>query len=140
MFFADVNSNVGLFFALGAIAGIDGGMQGTMIYGMIPDTLEYGQWKTGFRSDAFNYAFTSLMMKWGGAAGPAVLGLLLSALEYVPNVAQSDSVKTAITAMFTLVPAFICLLNIVPLLFYKLDRSKYNQIVSDIIKQEKQRA
>lgn len=38
------------------------------IYGMVPDTVEYGQWKSGIRTDGFVYASTSFMNKLGGAA------------------------------------------------------------------------
>ncbi len=32
----------------------------TAIYAIIPDCVEYGEWKTGVRNDGFQYAFISL--------------------------------------------------------------------------------
>ena len=45
----------------------------TAIYAIIPDCVEYGEWKTGLRNDGFQYAFISLGNKIGMAVGTALL-------------------------------------------------------------------
>lgn len=45
----------------------------TAIYAIIPDCVEYGEWKTGVRNDGFQYAFISLGNKIGMAIGTSVL-------------------------------------------------------------------
>lgn len=127
-----VSSDLTLFFVFGGLAGIGQGIFSAMIFGMVPDTVEYGEVKSGVRSEGFNYAFTSLAMKWGGAAGPAVLGLLLASTGYIPNVDQSPDVLNAIALMMTLVPGILTLLIAIPFLFYKLDRKKFNELVDEL--------
>ncbi len=36
----------------------------TAIYAIVPDCVEYGEWKTGLRNDGFQYAFISLGNKY----------------------------------------------------------------------------
>ena len=47
----------------------------TAIYAIIPDCVEYGEWRTGIRNDGFQYAFISLGNKIGMALGTALLAL-----------------------------------------------------------------
>ena len=42
-------------------------------YGIVGDTVDVGEYKSGVRVDGFISSFVSLMMKAGGAVGPAVL-------------------------------------------------------------------
>lgn len=132
MFFVASAETMVWFFVLGAFGGVSMGVFITGIFGMVPDTVEYGEHKVGFRSEGFNYAFTSLAIKWGGAAGPAALGFLLAAVGYVPNVDQAPAVLTSINMMMTLVPAALCVVAAVPFLFYKLDRRRFNEIVDEL--------
>jgi len=120
------------FFIFGGLAGIGSGIFIAMMFGMIPDTVEYGEVKSGIRSEGFNYAFTSLAMKWGGAAGPAALGFVLAGTGYIPNIGQSSAVLAAIAIMMTIVPAILSLATAIPFLFYKLDRKAFNGMVDEI--------
>ena len=60
-----------LFYALCAISKFFEGVLASGIYGVIPDTVEYGQLKTGVRNDGFLSAFISLGNKFGIALGSA---------------------------------------------------------------------
>ena len=62
------------------------------IYAIIPDCVEYGEWKTGLRNDGFQYAFVSLGNKIGMAIGTALLAALLGKYGYVANQAQNSAV------------------------------------------------
>lgn len=106
------------------------------IYGMVPDTVEYGQWKSGIRTDGFVYASTSFMNKLGGAVGPALLGLLLSVAGYVPNAAQSESSLKMINICMNLMPVILAGIAIVLLLFYRLNRKTHAQILKDLSERE----
>ena len=64
----------------------------TAIYAIIPDCVEYGEWKTGLRNDGFQYAFVSLGNKIGMAIGTALLAALLGKYGYVANQAQNPKV------------------------------------------------
>lgn len=121
-----------------AVSNAANGLVTGFIYGMVPDTVEYGQWKSGIRTDGFVYASTSFMNKLGGAVGPALLGVLLSAAGYVPNAVQSESALKMINGCMNLMPVILAGVAIVLLLFYKLDSKTHAQILKDLETQETQ--
>lgn len=111
-----------------------------LIYGMVPDTVEYGQWKSGIRTDGFVYASTSFMNKLGGAVGPFLLGILVNAAGYVPNVEQSASSLRMINICMNLMPVILAAVAIVLLLCYKLDRKQHGIILEELAAQNQENA
>lgn len=111
-----------------------------LIYGMVPDTVEYGQWKSGIRTDGFVYASTSFMNKLGGAVGPFLLGILVNAAGYVPNVEQSESSLRMINICMNLMPVILAAVAIVLLLCYKLNRKQHGIILEELAAQNPENA
>ena len=60
----------------------------TAIYAIIPDCVEYGEWKTGVRNDGFQYAFISLGNKIGMAIGTSVFAAVPGAAGFEANMQQ----------------------------------------------------
>ena len=104
----------------------------TAIYAIVPDCVEYGEWKTGLRNDGFQYAFISLGNKIGMAIGTAVLAGVLGAFGYVANQQQNETVLSVIKHSFTTVPGVLWIITAVVLYFYRLNKKAYNQIVEEI--------
>lgn len=120
------------------IAGTVNGFVTGLIYGMIPDTVEYGQWKSGVRTDGFVYAITSFFNKLGGAVGPALLGVMLAGAGYVGGLAsQSESALRMINVCMNLVPTLLSVLAIIVFWFYKLDNKMHSQIRAELEEREK---
>lgn len=119
---------IGLLWLSGAFLGLIT----CMLYACIPDTVEYGQWKTGIRVDGFIYAGTTFMLKFGGALAPAVLGILLDAAGYIPNVEQTAKVLTTMNVMMNLMPAALSVIGLLLFVFYNLDEKLHAQIVREI--------
>ncbi|APX32924.1 hypothetical protein BH708_09580 [Brachybacterium sp. P6-10-X1] len=102
------------------------------IWGMLPDTIEYGEWKTGRRIEGVLYSAGSMGQKAGYGVGAAVLGWIMSAAGYSGLLAtQPDSAITAITAIFIYVPAALFVVLIVLFLLYRLERI-YPTVESDL--------
>lgn len=104
----------------------------TAIYAIIPDCVEYGEWKTGLRNDGFQYAFVSLGNKIGMAIGTALLAALLGKYGYVANRAQNSAVLSIMKHSFTTIPGILWIVTAVVLFFYRLNRKRYNEIVEDL--------
>lgn len=104
----------------------------TAIYAIIPDCVEYGEWKTGLRNDGVQYAFVSLGNKIGMALGTSVLAAVLGACGYVANAQQNTVVLAVMKHSFTTIPGMLWIVTAIVLFFYRLNRRKYNQIVSEI--------
>ena len=66
MFFFNVKETPAAFYTLAGITQFFFSGFNTAIYAIIPDCVEYGEWKTGIRNDGFQYAFVSLgnKVKW----------------------------------------------------------------------------
>lgn len=93
------------------------------IWGMLPDTIEYGEWKTGKRVEGILYSAGSMGQKAGYGFGAAVLGWIMGAAGYdgLQDV-QPDSAISAIGAVFIHIPAVLFVVLIVLFAFYKLER------------------
>lgn len=110
----------------------------TAIYAIIPDCVEYGEWKTGLRNDGFQYAFISLGNKVGMAVGTSLLAAVLGTYGYAANQQQNPAVLAVIKHSFTTVPGILWIVTAVVLFFYRLNKKSYNKIVEEL-KQRKEK-
>ncbi|MBC5649378.1 glycoside-pentoside-hexuronide (GPH):cation symporter [Christensenella tenuis] len=113
-------------------SGLVSGISSSMIYAMVPDTVEYGQWKSGIRADGFVYSGTSFMLKLGGAIAPTLLAALIAMAGYVPGAAQNADTLNVMNSMMNLMPAILSILGFVIFLFYKLDGKMHARILADL--------
>ena len=104
----------------------------TAIYAIIPDCVEYGEWKTGIRNDGFQYAFISLGNKIGMAIGTSVLAAALSCAGFEANIKQNEAVLSIMKHSFSTIPGVLWIITAVVLFFYRLDKKSYNKIVDEI--------
>ena len=121
-----------LFYALCAISKFFEGVLASGLYGVIPDTVEYGQLKTGVRNDGFLSAFISLGNKFGIALGSAGVAAILAVLGFQANVTQTPLVSGTINNFFTVIPGILSVLCGIVFLFYKIDRKTFNDILSKL--------
>lgn len=104
----------------------------TAIYAIIPDCVEYGEWRTGIRNDGFQYAFISLGNKIGMALGTALLALSLGWAGYEANTTQNEAVVAIMRHSFSTIPGILWIVTALALFFYKLDKRSYNRILAVI--------
>lgn len=104
----------------------------TAIYAIIPDCVEYGEWKTGLRNDGFQYAFISLGNKVGMAIGTSALAAVLGICGYTANAQQNASVLAVMKHSFTTIPGALWIITAAVLFFYRLNKKAYNKIVKEI--------
>ncbi len=118
---------VALFFR-----GIGGAFVIGNLFAMIADTIEYGEWKTGVRTEGLVYSASSLGGKIGNGLGIAVWGLANAASGYIAGAAeQSESALQVTRFMYLYAPIFLLTICIVILFFYKLDK-EYPGIMADL--------
>ncbi len=116
------------------VKGIGGAFINTLMFGLEADTVEYGEWKSGRRSEGATYAVFSFTRKLtqsiGGALGAAALGIggYLSATASTPNPIQPESAITAIRVTMGLLPALAALLAMVVFWKYPLTDQRFREI------------
>lgn len=111
----------------------------TAIYAIIPDCVEYGEWKTGIRNDGFQYAFISLGNKIGMAIGTAALAAVLGELGFVANQVQSPGVQSAMHHAFSTIPGMLWIVTAIVLFFYQLNKHSYNRIITELSENKEQK-
>lgn len=97
-----------------------------VIFGMLGDVVEYGQWKTHVRQESLIYAASSVGIKVGMGLIGGITGILLSIGGYVSSTTgsavQPQSALDMITNMFIWGPMLLFAISFVILLLYKLDK------------------
>ncbi len=119
---AVINCN-GIFLIISlAMRGCGFGIVNGVYYGMLADTVDYGEWKTGVRTLAVTTSVGTVGQKLGAGIGTAVIGLALSSCGYngLAKV-QTPAAVGCIKTIFIIVPLVIYILFLVLLHFYKLD-------------------
>lgn len=107
------------------------------LWAFLPDTIEYGEWKTGIRNEGLIYSAGSMGQKIGVGLGGALLGWILAWGGYHGGATvQSTSAIFAINCLFLYLPLVTYVLQAALLLFYKLDKI-YPQIEKDLLEKNR---
>lgn len=121
-----------LFFGLSMICTVSQMMCSITQWGMLPDTVEYGEWKSGHRSEGIPYAFFSFMQKAGMALAASFAAMLMSWTGYEANTELVPMAEKGIRWLFNVFPAIFSVLCFVSLLFYRLDGDFHKRVMADL--------
>lgn len=103
-----------------------------MIFAMTADTVDYGEWKTGMRTEGLSFSASSFGGKAGSGLGGAIVGWILAWSGYIGGqAAVSASSSQAIQFLFIYLPAALCVLIFLILWFYKLDK-EYPKVLQEL--------
>ena len=107
-----------------------------LIFTMIADAIEYGQWKTGIRTAGAIQAAATSGQKFGQGIGNALIGTIMAAAGYDGALAvQSEAALATISNMFIWGVTILGCIMIFIMLFYKLDK-EYPQIMKELLERE----
>lgn len=114
------------------IRGLGNACGGATMWAMVSDTIDYGEWKTGYRTEGLVNSACSFGWKIGNGLGSALLGLILETGGYVGTaMVQSASALFAIEICFVWIPIAIYLTGLVIMKFYNLD-NEFAGIIADL--------
>ncbi len=120
------------------VRGIGNACGGATMWAMVSDTIDYGEWKTGYRTEGLVNSACSFGYKIGNGVGSALLGIIIEFSGYVGEAAvQSPSALTAIRVCFIWIPIALFVACFIILRFYKLDK-EFNGIIKDLQKRANQ--
>jgi len=117
-----------------ALAGLGTGISYTLIWSLVADAVEFGEWKTGKRAEGVTYASYTFTYQLSNALGGAMGGFLLAAAGYVPHAIQTPTADHAIRFMFAIVPAITGILTFIIMFYYKLDKEAFAKLIADLEK------
>lgn len=94
-------SNLPLVLLANIIRGIGGAGIGATMFAMVSDTIEYGEWKTGIRTEGLVNSASSFGQKVGNGLSSAIFGWILAAGGYVGGAAvQTPSAIFAVKSAY----------------------------------------
>lgn len=101
-------------------------------WSIVPDTVEYGELRTGVRGEAFVFGFVTLIQKAALGISSAFLGVYLGWIGYAPNQIQSAGTLAGLKSLITLVAGVGLVASFAVMYFYRLDSARHAQIVKEI--------
>ncbi|MBE5910282.1 MFS transporter [Pseudobutyrivibrio sp.] len=125
------NAGIPVLLGISFVCGLCNSASG-ICYGLVGDSLEYGDWKLGRRQEGVAASMLSFGVKIATAVCGAAGILLLDAVGYVPNAEQTEAARQGINAVVNLIPFVIGVLSLVPMIWYKLTPEKVEEIRTDL--------
>ena len=105
----------------------------SLLFAFEADAVEYGEYKTGKRTEGATYAIYSFFRKVSQAVAGAVAGYALAAGGFVARAPeQPESALTAIRAVVGLGPAIFGIVGILIFLAYPLTDQRFREIVAEL--------
>lgn len=106
----------------------------SVIWGILPDTANYGEWKTGIRATGFIYAIGVFALKLGSAIANLGAGAYLQLLGYESalGMAQLPSVQQGINLANGLTSLVLGIAAIIIIQFYRLDKDQLAVIEAEL--------
>ncbi|WP_371194822.1 melibiose:sodium transporter MelB [Glaciecola sp. SC05] len=97
---------------------------------MLADIVDYGEVKTGFRSESIIFSVIAMLVKFAGAFSGFIIGMGLTLSGYVPNEVQSASTVFGLKIVMLLIPVLFVLASVlIYLKFYKLNGDYYHTVL-----------
>lgn len=108
------------------------GAYAVTFWGMLPDTVEYGEWKTGVRVESMIFGAVTFAQKAAVALSALILGFLLDFIGYQAGATQSAETLWGLRLTIVFVPMVGIFLSVLVMYFYPLSPQRHAQIVSEI--------
>ena len=130
-YFSPINSLNELLLILGFI-GIGNGATGVLFWSMLPDTIEYGEWRTGVRTESSLYGFMTFAQKAAIAMAALLLGLVLTQIGFEPNTVQSEQTLQELKFIMTWIPLTGIFLSFILVSFYPINKTFHQKLIFEI--------
>ena len=106
-------------------------------FAIIGDSVEYGEWRTGVRSEGLVFSAQSFGCKVGMGLGNALIGALLSWGGYDGELAvQPDSAITVIKVLYIGMPMIVAVLQMLLMIPYTIEK-EYDQMNRELAERKK---
>jgi len=115
------------------MAGIGVSAAHVLPWAILPDAIEWDEYKTGERHEGMFYSLVTLMGKIASSIAIPLTAIMLDVTGYIPNSAQQPaSALLGIRLLIGPVPAVFLTISIIFALKYPLEREKFSSIVKEL--------
>lgn len=129
--------SMGIIVISSVVRGLGNACNGATMWAMVSDTIDYGEWRTGYRTEGLVNSACSFGYKIGNGIGSALLGFILEVGGYVGQAqVQSPSALASIKVCFVWIPIAIYGIGLVIMKFYHLD-AEFAGIIEDLKQRSK---
>ncbi len=101
-------------------------------WAMVPDTVEYGEWKTGLRREGVLYGIFFFGQKLASALAGFITGQGLGFINFEANKVQTLETLHGIRILTTFVPIIFIIIGIFFVSFYPISQKLHEKIVSEM--------
>ncbi|WP_254890804.1 glycoside-pentoside-hexuronide (GPH):cation symporter, partial [Cronobacter sakazakii] len=121
------------FVAFSCLAFFGSAFVNSLNWALVSDTVEYGEWRTGVRSEGTVYTGFTFFRKVSQALAGFVPGMMLTQIGYVPNAVQSVATTEGLRELIFIWPCVLAVVTIVAMgFFYNLNEKMYVRIVDEL--------
>ncbi len=103
-----------------------------LLWTMIADSADYGEWTTGRRATGLYFSAAVFAQKAGWGIGAAIAGWILAASSFVPNVVQNNTAITGIKLLVSVIPGILYMSCALFMIFYKIDSKTTELMKKDL--------
>lgn len=126
-------TSLGLILFLCTLAGVGVAAAHVLPWAILPDAIEWDEYKTGKRHEGMFYSLTTLTRKIASSVAIPLVLLLLDVTGYQPNVAQQPpNALLGIRLVIGPLPAILLAIGIFFAYRYPLDREYFTKIVQEL--------
>jgi GPH family glycoside/pentoside/hexuronide:cation symporter len=126
--FAAPRSGAALWLPLVAI-GIGNSAFVLTFWSMLPDTVEYGEWKTGIRGEGAIFGLIAFSQKVALGIGTGMIGVIMNRIGYVANRPQTDDTLRGIVLLYGGGPLLLFAVSVAAIWFYPISGETHRRIV-----------
>lgn len=102
-------------------------------WALVPDTVDYGEWKTGIRAEGSVYTGYTFSRKISAALAGFLPGIMLTQIGYVPNTLQRAETLLGLRQLIFLWPCGLAIIAALTMgFFYKLNEKRFAFIIEEI--------
>lgn len=103
-----------------------------LLWTMIADAADYGEWKSGRRATGLYFSAAVFAQKAGWGIGAAIAGWILSISNFMPNVEQTSEAITGIKLLVSVIPGILYMSCAIFMIFYNIDKKTTDLMKKDL--------
>lgn len=104
-----------------------GGAHSIIFWALVPDCVEFGQFETGYRSEAGVYGIALITQKITSGLSGLIIGFMLAWFGLKENIAPRRTLAGSLEMFIIFGPTLMIMISIIPIYFLDMNSSKHKK-------------